>query len=165
MVCLRRNFSLTSIQDLTSRRPLLEKIFEMGRYWFILNAGKYPSIAAEVNSTINLQTAGAVQGNMREGMEAYFKWMEEITPDCRNNAKNIFGFEGTSYPLFPDKDLASIFIIPQAPKSEFGPIGFPQEAGAYASSGTITWSPAMCNFSATAWCQHIKNWRSSTKIS
>ena len=28
---------------------LLEKIFEMGRHWFILNSGKYPSIAAEVN--------------------------------------------------------------------------------------------------------------------
>ena len=31
---------------------LLKKIFEMGRYWFIINSGKYPSIAAGVNSTI-----------------------------------------------------------------------------------------------------------------
>ena len=88
---------------------LLEKIFEMGRHWFILNSGKYPSIAAGINSTINLQTAGAVQGNLREGMEAYFKWMEEIVPDCRNNARNIFGFAGTSYPLFPDKDFGVNF--------------------------------------------------------
>ena len=28
---------------------LLEKIFEMGRHWFILTSGKYPSIAAEIN--------------------------------------------------------------------------------------------------------------------
>jgi alpha-L-fucosidase 2 len=88
---------------------LLEKIFEMGRHWFILNSGKYPSIAAHINSTIDLQTAGAVQGDMREGMEAYFKWMEEIAPDCRNNAKNIFGFRGTSYPLFPDKGFGVNF--------------------------------------------------------
>ena len=88
---------------------LLERIFEMGRYWFIINSGKYPSIAAEVNSTINLQTAGAIQGDLREGMEAYFKWMEEIAPDCRNNAKNIFGFRGTSYPLFPDKEFGVSF--------------------------------------------------------
>ena len=88
---------------------LLEKIFEMGRHWFILNSGKYPSIAAGVNSTIDLQTAGAVQGNMKEGMEAYFKWMEEITPDCKNNAKNIFGFRGASYPLFPDKGFGVNF--------------------------------------------------------
>jgi alpha-L-fucosidase 2 len=88
---------------------LLEKIFEMGRHWFILNSGKYPSIAAHINSTIDLQTAGAVQGDMREGMEAYFKWMEEIAPDCRNNARNIFGFRGTSYPLFPDKGFGVNF--------------------------------------------------------
>ena len=88
---------------------LLEKIFEMGRHWFILNSGKYPSIAAHINSTIDLQTAGAVQGDLREGMEAYFKWMEEIASDCQNNARNIFGFRGTSYPLFPDKGFGVNF--------------------------------------------------------
>ncbi len=95
---------------------LLDKIFEMGRYWFIINSGKYPSIAAGVNSTINLQTAGAVQGDLKEGMEAYFKWMEEIAPDCRNNAKNIFGFRGTSYPLFPDKGFGVNFYYNNMPE-------------------------------------------------
>ncbi len=88
---------------------LLEKIFEMGRYWFIINSGKYPGISTRVNSTMNLQTAGAIQGDLREGMEAYFKWMEEIAPDCRSNAKNIFGFRGTSYPLLPDKGIGVSF--------------------------------------------------------
>lgn len=88
---------------------LLEKIFEMGRHWFILNSGKYPSIAAEVNGTINLQTAGAAQGALREGMEAYFNWMESLALDCRANAKNIFGFRGASYPLFPDKGVGVNF--------------------------------------------------------
>ncbi len=88
---------------------LLEKIFEMGRHWFILNSGKYPSIAAEVNGAIDLQTAGAVQGGLREGMEAYFNWMESLAPDCRANAKNIFGFRGASYPLFPDKGIGVNF--------------------------------------------------------
>jgi alpha-L-fucosidase 2 len=97
---------------------LLEKIFGMGRYWFILNSGKYPSIAAGINTTINLQTAGAVQGNLREGMEAYFKWMEEIAPDCRSNARNIFGFEGTSYPLFPDKGFGVNFYY--TPNTQIG---------------------------------------------
>ena len=81
----------------------------MGRHWFILNSGKYPSIAAEVNSTIDLQTAGAVQGGLREGMEAYFNWMESLATDCRANAKNIFGLRGASYPLFPDKGVGVSF--------------------------------------------------------
>jgi hypothetical protein len=101
------------LSDQRSRRDfspaLLEKIFEMGRHWFILNSGKYPSIAAEINSTINLQTAGAVQGGLREGMDAYFNWMESLAPDCRANAKNIFGFRGASYPLFPDKGVGANF--------------------------------------------------------
>ena len=88
---------------------LLEKIFEMGRHWFILNSGKYPTIAAEINATINLQTAGAVQGDLREGMEAYFNWMESLAPDYRVNAKNIFGLRGASYPLFPDKGIGVNF--------------------------------------------------------
>jgi hypothetical protein len=84
---------------------LLEETFQMGRHWFILTSGKHPSIAAEVNSTIDLQTAGAVQGNLREGMEAWFNWMESLAPDHRANAKNIFGMRGASYPLFPDKGI------------------------------------------------------------
>ena len=88
---------------------LLEKMFGMGRHWFILTSGKYPGIAGEINSTIDLQTAGAVQGDLREGMEAYFKWMESLAPDCRVNARNIFGFRGTSYPVFPDKGVGASF--------------------------------------------------------
>jgi len=88
---------------------LLEKVFEMGRHWFILNCGKYPGIAAEVNATIDLQTAGAVQGGQREGMEAWFTWMESLAPDYRSNARNIFGLRGASYPLFPDKGVGASF--------------------------------------------------------
>ncbi len=88
---------------------LLEKIFEMGRYWFILNSGKYPSIAAEINSTINLQKAGAAQGDLREGLKAYFNWMESLASDYRLNARNIFGFRGASYPLLPDKGVGASF--------------------------------------------------------
>ncbi len=108
---------------------LLEKLFEAGRHWFISTSGKYPNIPAEANFTINVQTAGlepadlrrgeetrpagpgmfqtagAVQGDLREGTEAYFNWIESLAPDCRANAKNIFGFRGTSYPLWPQKGM------------------------------------------------------------
>jgi len=84
---------------------LLEKIFQMGRHWFILNSGEYSSIAPWVNSTIDLQTASAVQGGLSEGMEAYFDWMESLASDYRANAKNIFGFRGASCSLFPDKGI------------------------------------------------------------
>ena len=109
---------------------LLEKVFEMGRYWFISTSGKYPSIAAEINSTINLQTAGAVQGDLREGMEAYFNWVESLAPDCRVNARNIFGCRGISYPVLPDKEIGVSFYYTSS--SEIGVWPYWISAGGWA---------------------------------
>jgi len=81
----------------------LEKLFEMCRYWFILTSGKYCSMQAETNANINLQIAPGVQGDHREGMEAYFNWMESLAPDFRTNAKNIFGMRGAHYALTPNQ--------------------------------------------------------------
>jgi hypothetical protein len=101
------------LADQRSRRDyspaLLEKIFEMGRYWFILASGKYPSMAAETNANINLQIAPGPQGDLREGMEAYFNWMESLAPDFRVNAKNIFGMRGTHYSLCPEQGVGVVF--------------------------------------------------------
>jgi alpha-L-fucosidase 2 len=101
------------LSDQRSRRDyspaLLEKMFEMGRYWFILNSGRYPGIAPEVNGTIDLQTAGAVQGDLREGMEAWFSWMESLAADSRTNARNLFGCRGAVWSLFPDKGIGVSF--------------------------------------------------------
>jgi hypothetical protein len=88
---------------------LLEKIFEMGRYWFMYTSGKYCSMAAEVNANINLQIAPGVQADLREGMEAYFNWMESLAPDFRVNAKNIFGMGGTHYSLCPQQGVGVAF--------------------------------------------------------
>lgn len=82
----------------------LEKLFEMCRYWFILTSGKYCSMQAETNANINLQIAPGVQGDHREGMEAYFNWMESLAPDYRTNAKDIFGMRGAHYALTPTKE-------------------------------------------------------------
>lgn len=87
----------------------LEKIFEMGRYWFILKSGKYPSRSAEVNANINLQLAPGILGDHHEGMNAYFNWMESLAEDFRVNAKNIFGMRGTHYNLWPDIGMGVAF--------------------------------------------------------
>jgi hypothetical protein len=82
----------------------LERLFEMCRYWFILTSGKYCTMSAETNANINLQIAPGVQGDHREGMDAYFRWMESLYPDYRTNAKNIYGMRGAHYSLTPTKD-------------------------------------------------------------
>jgi hypothetical protein len=112
---------------------LLEKIFEMGRYWFILASGRYPSMAAEVNANINLQISPGPQGDLREGMNAYFDWMESLAPDFRVNAKNIFGMRGTHYSLLPDKGFGVAYHY------------------SYASNSGETW-PHPYWISAGGWC-------------
>jgi alpha-L-fucosidase 2 len=82
----------------------LEKLFDMCRYWFILTSGTYCTMSALTNVNINLQIAPGVQGDHREGMDAYFNWMESLYPDYRTNATNIFGMRGTHYSLSPTKD-------------------------------------------------------------
>ena len=104
--------------DQRSRRDyspaLLEKIFQMGRYWFILTSGKYCSMAAETNANINLQIAPGPQGDLREGMDAYFNWMESLVSDFRVNAKNIFGMRGTHYSLLPQQNVGVSFHYSRA---------------------------------------------------
>ena len=135
---------------------LLEKIFEMGRYWFLYTSGKYPTMVAEVNANINLQIAPGVQGDLREGMDAYFNWMESLAPDFRMNAKNIFGMRGTHYNLWPDKGMGVTFHYSNAESTgEIWPHPYWISAGGwccrpfwdhYLVTG-VTW-----NFSANAWC-------------
>jgi alpha-L-fucosidase 2 len=96
---------------------LLQKIFEMGRYWFILTSGKYCSMVAEVNANINLQISPGPQGDLREGMDAYFNWMESLAPDFRVNARNIFGMRGTHYSLLPDKGFGVAYHYSSASNS------------------------------------------------
>ena len=93
---------------------LLEKIFQMGLYWFIYTSGKYCSMVAETNANINLQISPGPQADLREGMNAYFNWMESLAPDFRVNAKNIFGMRGTHYSLWPDKGAGVDFHYSRA---------------------------------------------------
>jgi alpha-L-fucosidase 2 len=41
---------------------LLEKIFQMGRYWFIYTSGKYPTMVAETNANIKSPAAASACG-------------------------------------------------------------------------------------------------------
>ena len=88
---------------------VLEKIFQMGLYWFIYTSGKYCSMVAETNANVNLQISPGPQADLREGMNAYFNWMESLVPDFRVNAKNLFGMRGTHYSLWPDKGIGVDF--------------------------------------------------------
>lgn len=83
---------------------LLEQIFDMGRYWLMAQGtGDYPSIAGHLNINVNLQISPAAMGNLPEAIKTFTKWIEQVTPDARTNAKNIFGFRGALFSVHPDQ--------------------------------------------------------------
>lgn len=108
----QRGFSGEELLDDQRTRPdyapaLLERIFDMGRYWMLLSSGDFPiqPMAGEVNININLQMAPGAMGDLPEVMQPYFNWIEGLLPDCRTNAKNIFGARGAVFPLMPNKEF------------------------------------------------------------
>jgi hypothetical protein len=144
---------------------LLQKMFEMGRHWFILTSGTHPNIPAETPFTINLQAtglepadlrrgdearpagpgffqmAGAAHGDLREGAEAYFNWVESLASDCRSNAKNIFGFRGTSYPLWPQRGMGLKYYYSGTPIGALWPF--------WISAGGLAYRPFWDHYLAT----------------
>ena len=90
---------------------LLERIFDMGRYWLFISSGTFPvqPMAGEVNININLQVSHGTIGDIPEAMAAYHNWIESLLPDCRNNARNIFGARGAVYPVLPNKGIGVSF--------------------------------------------------------
>lgn len=90
---------------------LLERILDMGRYWLFVSSGDFPAqpMAGEVNININLQLSHGTVGDVPEAMAAYHDWVESLLPDCRNNARNIFGARGAVYPVLPNKGIGVSF--------------------------------------------------------
>ena len=146
----------------------LETLFDMCRYWFILSSGRFLTVSALTNININLQTAPGVQGDHREGMDAYFAWMESLYPDYRSNARNIFGMRGSTTRRRPPRAKASRRCSTwPAPRASCGPTptGSRPGGGASVPSGIGTSPPATSSSSEIGSCRRTRTSRSSTRTS
>ena len=90
---------------------LIEKMYDASRFYFICSAGDLPPNLQGIwngvftapwngsytfDANVELAMDSALSGNMTEGMEGYFKFIESLVPDWRINAKNLFGARGVS---------------------------------------------------------------------
>jgi len=109
-----RNQPTEALLDLAAREKrlpaaLLEKMFDAGRYMFICSAGELPpnlqgiwtgtwrpAWSGDFTLDTNLQAAvgSGLSANMLECMEGYFRLIESFVPDCRENARKIYGCRG-----------------------------------------------------------------------
>ena len=95
---------------------LVEKIFDMGRYFLLYSHGKVPYVWGHVNVNVNLQVASGVQTALPEMMETYFSWIESLHDNWRKNARDIFGFRGFLSSVHPDGLNGVLFhMTPSSP--------------------------------------------------
>ncbi len=88
---------------------LLEKMYDGGRYMFMCAAGELPPNlqgiwtgtwkprwSGDFTLDTNVQAAvgSGLSCNMPESMEGYFRFIESIVPDWRQNAKKYYGSDG-----------------------------------------------------------------------
>ena len=110
-------FGMSSEELLTDQRSrigyspaLLEQYFDMSRYWlYAEGTGDYPSIEGHLNVNVNLQIAPAAIANLPEASQTFTRWIEELLPDSRKNAENIFGARGALYTVHPDQQQGVLY--------------------------------------------------------
>jgi len=88
---------------------LLEKMYDAGRYMFICSSGELapnlqgiwtgtwsPAWSGDFTLDTNIQAAvgSGLSANMPECMEGYFRLIESFVPECRENARKIYGCRG-----------------------------------------------------------------------
>ncbi|HJZ41370.1 MAG TPA: glycoside hydrolase N-terminal domain-containing protein [Bacteroidales bacterium] len=88
---------------------LLSKLFDMSRYWLMLESGDFPPIYGHLNINVNLQVSGGDMANLPEAMNAFYNWIEGLLPDSRNNARNIFGARGALFSVHPDQQQGVLY--------------------------------------------------------
>lgn len=132
---------------------LLEKIFDMGRYWLMLSCGHYPvqPMAGEVNININLQIAHGTIGNLPEAMASYYDWIESLLPDCRKNAANIFGARGAVYPILPNKGMGVSFMYASTVNAGIWPHSY------WISAGGWCYNPFWDHYLVTGDLEFLRN--------
>jgi alpha-L-fucosidase 2 len=93
---------------------LLQKMFEMGRYVLICASGMWPPNLVglwtgkwrcewggsyTLDANLNLAISGGNIGNLPECMESFFRLIEGIVPDWRDNARKLYGCRGILSPI------------------------------------------------------------------
>ncbi len=73
---------------------MLEKLYDMGRFFMITDTGDDPPSLFQHNINTNLQVCSGNQTGLPEIMDTYFKFYENKFDDFRLNAQRFFGARG-----------------------------------------------------------------------
>jgi alpha-L-fucosidase 2 len=73
---------------------LLEKLYDMGRFYLITDTGNIPPMWGQHNINTNLQVCAGNNTGLFDEMDVYFRYYESKFDDFRINARKLFGARG-----------------------------------------------------------------------
>lgn len=83
---------------------LMDKLYDMGRFYQIIDTGKIPPMWGQHNINTNLQVCAGNNTGLFDEMNVYFKYYEDKFEDFRTNAKLLFGARGLLASVHCDYD-------------------------------------------------------------
>ena len=83
---------------------LLEKLYDMGRFFQIYETGALPPAVGQHNINTNLQVCAGNNTGLFDEMDVYFRFYESKFEDFRINAKRLFGARGLLASVHCDPD-------------------------------------------------------------
>lgn len=88
---------------------LLEKLYDMGRFYVITHTGDDPPFLFQHNINTNLQVCAGNMTGLHEVMETYFRFFESKFDDFRLNAKRLYGARGALGPVHCDYNSGKLY--------------------------------------------------------
>ncbi len=83
---------------------LLDKLYDMGRFFQIYETGALPPMMGQHNINTNLQVCAGNNTGLFDEMDTYFRFYETKFDDFRTNAKLLFGARGLLASVHCDPD-------------------------------------------------------------
>lgn len=83
---------------------LMDKLYDMGRFYQIIDTGELPPMWGQHNINTNLQVCAGNNTGLFEEMQSYFRFYETKFDDFRTNAKLLFGARGLLCSVHCDYD-------------------------------------------------------------
>ena len=96
---LRRTHSAQELDP-----TLLEKLYDMGRFFQIYETGALPPMMGQHNINTNLQVCAGNNTGLFDEMDVYFRYYESKFDDFRTNARLLFGARGLLASVHCDPD-------------------------------------------------------------
>jgi hypothetical protein len=81
---------------------LVEKLYDVGKYFTITETGKYPPAQGQYNININLQICGAIACGLFDTISVFFNLIESLFDDFKRNARHLFGCRGIFANIHPN---------------------------------------------------------------